>query len=87
MTYVIISALYLVGAIVALWIATIMLSERSKLHSCLPLMILSFGFCIIAAIFFYDLLLTLWHLIFTIIYATVLLWLLVEFILSQDNTA
>lgn len=75
----IIAALYIVNAIVILWVVTFAVRDARKFRPYLPLLVIVLSFCLIAAIFFYDLLLSYWHFVFTLLYVAGLVWLFIDY--------
>lgn len=76
---VLVAALYLAVSIVVIWMATFAIREDRRFRPFLPMLLIGFALCLMAAVFFYNMLLSLWHLIFTLLFIVGLWWMLCEY--------
>lgn len=82
---VIVASLYLVCSIIVFWMTTFAIREKRRFRPFLPLLLVGSALCLMAAVSFYDLLLTGWHFTFTILFFLGLLWLLIEYQLENHS--
>ncbi len=87
MQFLIISSIYIAESVMTLWFATMLIAKTGHFRTAMPLIFATIVLCMGATLFFYDFLLTYWHIAFTLLYVislTTLIFVHIRFILRNN---
>lgn len=84
---IILTLLALVSGILILWLSTFYALENARLDFYYPLVLFAASLLLLAAIFFYELLLSIWDVVFVVFYVISLVWILCAYVKLINNGA